>query len=107
MIVDQSEENEITQTPCYTLFSPEIDNEEKRVTLGSKCLQENSPKFVFGLGGRAISVDDIKCGVVNATSETSILENDLCIADTTEKLGIDNAQQSIDETNKARRVVDS
>ena len=75
------------------------------MALGSKCLQKSSPKFVFGLGGRAISVDDIKCGVVNATSETSILENDLCIADTEEKLGIDNAQQCVDAPKNAWRVV--
>ena len=64
---------------CYFLESPEVKNDlEKRLKLGFRCLKIRSPKFVFGYGARAISFEDLKCGVRNASSLQMIESSDTC-----------------------------
>ena len=72
---------------CFFLNSPEIQsNLTKKVALGEKCLKVKSPKFVFGYGARAISVDDRKCGTKNATSIEMIEVSELCYSQANNKL---------------------
>ena len=75
---------------CYFLNSPEIQsNLTKKFDLGEKCLKVKSPKFVFGYGNRAISIDDRKCGTKNATSIEMIEISELCYSKANNKLSKD------------------
>ena len=58
-----------------------------KIHLGKKCLKNKSPEFVYALGARSISVNDLKCGVRNITNEHSISASDICWSKTEEKLG--------------------
>ena len=47
-------------------------------------MKVKSPKVVYGYGARAISVDDFKCGVENASN---IESSKICYSETTNRLG--------------------
>ena len=73
---------------CYFLDSTEIKNDlEKRLKLGLRCMKIRSPKYIFGYGARAISFDDLKCGVKNASE---IESSDICWSQTNNKLNTDS-----------------
>ena len=76
---------------CYFLDSPEIRNDwEKRLKLGLRCMKIRSPKYTFGYGARAISFDDLKCGVRNASSVALIESSDTCWSQTNNNLNTDS-----------------
>ena len=72
---------------CFFLDSPEIgDDIEKRQKLSQKCLKTRSPKYTFGFGARAISIDDLKCGVRNVSTVQNIETSAICWSFTDNKL---------------------
>ena len=83
IIDNQNQYNE--EDPCY--FLKDIADFNLKIHLGKKCLKNKSPEFVYALGARSISVNDIKCGVRNITNQHSISASDICWSKTEEKLG--------------------
>ena len=81
-------ENEViteeVSKPCF--FMEDVSDFNLKMTLGLKCLKEKSPKFIYSMGKRAISVNDLKCGVRNVSNEDSINESELCWSATLDKL---------------------
>ena len=75
------------ENQCYFFNDLNIDDIDKKQVLGMKCLKNRSPEFVYGLGKRAISVHDLKCGVRNITNEESIESSEICWSNTSNKLG--------------------
>ena len=49
-----------------------------RKALHTRCLKIRSPEWIYEYGDRAISVDDIKCGVRSADSLDNVTSSDLC-----------------------------
>ena len=85
--VDENATADETPEPCYFMNSPEIQsNLSKKLALGEKCLMMKSPKFVFGYGARAISIDDIKCGTKDSSTVEQIKTSGLCFSQTDNKL---------------------
>ena len=74
---------EVTK-PCY--FMEDVNDSNLKMILGLKCLKEKSPKFIYSMGKRAISVNDLKCGVRNVSNEDSIIESEICWSATSDKL---------------------
>ena len=70
--------------PCY--FMDDVNEFNLKKALGLKCLKEKSPKFIYSMGKRAISVNDLKCGVQNVSDEVSINESEICWSATSDKL---------------------
>ena len=70
--------------PCF--FMEDVSDFNLKMTLGLKCLKEKSPKFIYSMGKRAISVNDLKCGVRNVSNEDSINESEICWSATSDKL---------------------
>ena len=88
--MDEIDTTEEDPESCFFLNSPEIQsNLTKKYALGEKCLKVKSPKFVFGYGARAISIDDRKCGTKNATSIEIIEVSELCYSQANNKLSKD------------------
>ena len=71
--------------PCYFLSSsPNISaNFTAKKILGLRCLKVRSPRFVYGYGERAISVNDRKCGVEDASNVDT---SPLCFSESDNKL---------------------
>ena len=87
LVNDETKTDEDPPELCYFLDSPEIKSDlAKTITLGEKCLTVKSPKYVFGYGSRAISVDDLKCGTKNASSVELIENSELCHSKASNKL---------------------
>ena len=85
--MDEIDTTEEDPESCFFMKSPEIQsNLTKKFALGEKCLKVKSPKFVFGYGARAISIDDRKCGTKNATSIEMIEISELCYSQANNKL---------------------
>ena len=90
VVVDEIDTTEEVPEYCFFLNSPEFQsNLTKKFALGEKCLKVKSPKFVFGYGARAISIDDRKCGTKNATSIEMIQVSELCYSQANNKLSKD------------------
>ena len=90
VVVDEIDTTEEDPESCFFLNSPEIQsNLTMKFALGEKCLKIKSPKFVFGYGARAISIDDRKCGTKNATSIEMIEVSKLCYSQANNKLSKD------------------
>ena len=88
--MDEIDTTEEDPESCFFLNSPEIQsNLTMKFALGEKCLKVKSPKFVFGYGARAISIDDRKCGTKNATSIEMIEVSKLCYSQANNKLSKD------------------
>ena len=88
--MDEIDTTEEDPESCFFLNSQKIQsNLTKKFALGEKCLNVKSPKFVFGYGARAISIDDRKCGTKNTTSIEMIEISELCYSQANNKLSKD------------------
>lgn len=77
----------VEEPQCFFMYSEEMmEDFEKRQALALKCLKVKSGKWVFGYGARAITIDDLKCGTLNATSVETIETSELCFSATDIKL---------------------
>ena len=80
----ESQPEDEPASPCFTIYADQVDSVDKRSSIAQKCLKERSGKVIFGYGGRAISINDWKCGVRNVSIE--IANSEICFTDE-QKLG--------------------